>query len=106
MNEDEEVAWMLAHGYLNEVDTSVGRRYQITDKFKEDFPDKGKQWDDLISITVNKLWQRGLIEVEFVDDEVRVALSESVLEYDLKTLSEPERAILTSITEWLVNGNG
>lgn len=103
---NEEVAWMMDHGYLNEIDTSLGKRYHITDKFKEDFPDVGREWDDLVSITVNKLWQRGLIEVEFVDDEVRIALSESVREYDLQTLSEPERAILTSITEWLVNGNG
>ena len=106
MNEDEEVAWMIDHGYLSEVDTSLGKRYQITDKFREDFPDVGKKWDDLVSITVNKLWQKGLIEVEFVEEGVRIALSDSVLDYDMATLSEPEHAILTSITEWLVNGNG
>jgi len=106
MNEDEEVAWMVDRGYLSEVDTSLGKRYQITDKFREDFPDVGKKWDDLVSITVNRLWQKGLIEVEFVDEEVRITLSDSALDHDMTTLSGPEHAMLTSITERLVNGNG
>jgi hypothetical protein len=106
MNEDERVDWMLKNGYLVEMTTPTGSRFAITDKYREDFPEMGQAWDDLVAVTVNDLWQKGLLEVTVVDEEMRLGLSEEALNCDLSTLSEPEYAILTSIAEWLVRKDG
>ena len=101
MSNEAQVAAWVEDGLLEvSVDEFGDARYNITDKMRTLHPDMAKKWDDLASMSINSLWQKGLIEVEFCEDGQVISPTPAMADYDLGLLSRPERAILNSMMDW------
>lgn len=109
MNEEyNQIKSMMERGYLEEwVDTNGAKRYQITQKFREDHPEAAREWDTMIDEAVASLWQKGWLETIFEDNgDVSITLTQKVFTDSPEELSEVEYAILTSIIEWMLRNRG
>ena len=102
MNDDETQELLedfIREGYLTETVGAFDEpRYNITEKFKEDFPEAASEWELMFSETLNSLWQKGLVNVDFSNSEqISVCITDKVNEQSLASLDERERDLLVDI---------
>ena len=117
MSEQDKVLSMLENGYLDEEIDSFGeKRYRVNQKFRDEQPELAKEFDTLVDHTVISLWQNGWIDIEIEPEGAfEVSLGDVTMravnghEPELSKVAELtaiERAILSSIIEWVVSQSG
>lgn len=101
MNREDELFEMLLESgaiELFSIDKSTGEAiYRMTDIYKDMFPELHKLHMAELSSAVNGLWQKGILEIDFTDNDEKVSFHpQNFLKYiELKdTLSQEELDII------------